>query len=76
MVKNTPAQYSLHTKMDDFKFENFVTATDPDGTYITNNHNGRTNPVTEMICHGAPTKFLAEWKAVVDTNTVNCTSKS
>lgn len=76
LVEKTPAQYGLHTKMDDFEFENFVTTMGPEGTYITNNHNGRTGPVTEMICQEALTKFLTEWKAVVDTNTVNYTSRS
>ena len=76
IVNKTDAQYGIHTKIGDYELENFITIQGANGSYVTDNHNGRTGSVTELICEEQLSAFLNEWNKVIDTNTVNYSSAS
>lgn len=76
LVEKTDAKYGLHASITDYELEHFLSAQGKNGTYITDNSNGRDGNVTKIICRDEIKSFLEEWGKVVSTGKVNLATRS
>ena len=76
LKEKTNAEYGLHVRIGNYELENFVTNQGDAGYYYANNKSGRDGPVTKLICEKPLHNFLCKWDSVINTGTVNFSTRS